>query len=302
MSNLQALNERFGLSDKLVFTSTTNDQLIVQINTKLCIAKIALQGAQVFSWVPVGEQPVIWLSEQAVFAAGKSLRGGVPVCWPWFGAHATRKDVPAHGFARTVNWSLNESRLLDDGRIYLVFILDGDTMPRDMWPHNCELQLQMSIGDTLDLSLVTTNTDKQAITISEALHTYFAVGDVRRVQIQGLDNTAYLDKVDGFLQKHQRGAITINSEVDRVYVDTDSECVIEDSHWQRRIHIQKRGSRSTVVWNPWQEKANTMGDLGEQGYLYMLCVESANAMHNAINLAPGERHALEVHYHVEKSA
>ena len=300
MPTIQEINKRFGLSDKLVFTSAANDQPIAQISTGLCTAKITLQGAQVFSWVPVGEQPVIWLSEQAVFAPAKSLRGGIPVCWPWFGAHGSRKDVPAHGYARTVKWSVRETKLLEDGSISLVFVLDTDAKQRDMWPHDCELQLQMTIGNSLDLSLVTINTGKQSFTISEALHTYFAVGDVRQVQIQGLDNTDYLDKVDGFTQKRQRGAITISNEVDRVYVDTESECVIEDASWQRRIHIRKRGSRSTVVWNPWQEKADAMGDLGTQGYLSMLCVESANAMHNAIDIAAGERHAMDVHYHVEK--
>ena len=300
VSSIQQLNNQYGLSDKLIFTSVANDQPIVQINTHLCTAKIALQGAQVFAWVPVGEHAVIWLSEQAVFAPGKSLRGGVPVCWPWFGAHSSRKDVPAHGYARTVNWSVRESKLREDGAISLVFALEADAKQRDMWPYDCELQLQMTIGNVLDLSLVTVNTGKQAFTISEALHTYFAVGDIRRTQIQGLDKTDYFDKVDGFKQKQQHGPISINSEVDRVYVDTESECVIEDASWQRRIHIRKCGSRSTVVWNPWQEKADAMGDMGDQGYLSMLCVESANAMHNAVDIAAGERHVMDVRYHVEK--
>lgn len=301
MSLLKELNTRFGLSEKLVFTSSHNDTPIIQLNTDLCRAQIALQGAQVFSWVPTGEQEVIWLSEQAVFAPGKSLRGGVPVCWPWFGAHATHKEFPAHGFARSVDWSLMASQMLDDGRISLQFELQPSDALRPMWPTGCRLRLKMLLGRSLELELLTDNASPTSVVISEALHTYFAVGDIREVKITGLEQTLYLDKVDAFATKQQTGAVTIDSEVDRVYLDTESECVIEDAAWQRDIHIQKRGSRSTVVWNPWQEKAAAMGDMGEQGYLSMLCVESANAMHNAVTLPAGQQHRLWVSYHVEKS-
>ena len=147
---------------------------------------------------------------------------------------------------------------------------------------------------------MTENTGQQSQTISEALHTYFAVTDVRQVQVYGLENTDYLDKVDGFMRKHQAGAVTIDAEVDRVYLDTESECIIDDVAGQRHIHVQKRGSRSTVVWNPWQDKAEAMGDMGEQGYLSMLCVESANAMQNAVTIPAGQSHRLWVKYHVTK--
>ena len=171
MSLIQELNQDFGLSDKLIFSSTANNTPIAKVNTRLCTAQIALQGAQVFSWIPAGEQPVIWLSEQAVFAAGKSLRGGVPVCWPWFGPHATRKDFPAHGFARTVNWTLKQSHLLDDEQIYLVFELRSD-----LCPAGSQLELNMKLGRTLELELITYNVGKESLAISEALHTYLPLG------------------------------------------------------------------------------------------------------------------------------
>jgi glucose-6-phosphate 1-epimerase len=300
MSLIQELNQRFGSSEQLVFTLSRNDTPIAQINTPLCRAQVALQGAQVCSWVPAGEQPVIWLSDKAVFAPAKSLRGGVPVCWPWFGAHSTHKEFPAHGFARTVDWSLRETQVLADGMVTLLFELENNASIDAMWPADCRLTLHMKFGHSLELELTTENTGQQPAVISEALHTYFAVGDVRQVQVSGLENTDYLDKVDDFALKHQTEAIRINSEVDRVYIDTEAECVIEDAHWQRRIHIQKRGSRSTVVWNPWQEKADAMGDMGVQGYLSMLCVESANAMQNAVTIPAGQSHSLWVKYQVVK--
>ncbi len=299
MSTIQELNQRFGLADKLVFTATDSNMPIAQINSGLCRAAITLQGAQVYSWIPAGEQEVIWTSPQAKFAAGKSLRGGVPICWPWFGPHAARKELPAHGFARTVNWSVTASRLLEDDRIYLAFTLELDSKLREMWPHACKVEMQMTLGTSLELALKTTNSGQQNFELGEALHTYFAVGDIRQVKITGLENTAYLDKVDAFARKQQAGAITIDQEVDRVYVDTESECVIHDSKWQRRIHVQKTGSRSTVVWNPWQEKAQAMGDMGESGHLGMLCVESANALDNVVSIAPGQTHSMSVNYSVQ---
>ena len=300
MSLLQELNQHFGLSEQLVFTLSRDDTPIAQVNTEQCRAQIALQGAQVFSWVPAGEQEVIWLSEQALFAPAKSLRGGVPVCWPWFGPHAAHKEFPAHGFARSVDWTVKQSQILDDGRVSLIFELEKNASLHAMWPADCRLTLRMTFGHSLELELVTENTGQQPQTISEALHTYFAVSDVRQVQIHGLENTDYLDKVDGFTRKHQTGAVTISAEVDRVYLDSESECIIDDVAGQRQIHIQKRGSRSTVVWNPWQHKADAMGDMGEQGYLNMLCVESANAMQNAVTIPTGQSHHLWVKYQVVK--
>lgn len=300
MSTIQDLNQRFAVADKLVFSATESNMPVAQINTRLCRAAITLQGAQVFSWIPAGEQEVIWTSPQAKFAPGKSLRGGVPICWPWFGPHASRKEFPAHGFARTVNWFVKESRLLDDDRVAIVFGLEMNAALREMWPHDCTIEMHITLGKTLELELVTANNGQQSFELGEALHTYFTVGDIRQVQITGLENCVYLDKVDAFVRKQQSDAITIDQEVDRVYIDTESECVIHDAKLKRRIHINKSGSRSTVVWNPWQEKAQAMGDMGESGHISMVCVESANAADNVIHVASGQTHRMVVRYSVQK--
>jgi len=301
MSTIQELNQRFGLADKLVFTTTESGMPVARINTALCQAAMTLQGAQVYSWIPSGEREVIWTSTQAKFAPGKSLRGGVPICWPWFGPHAERKELPAHGFARTVNWTVKDSRLLSDGRVFIGFELNLDSAMREMWPHACQAELQITLGSALELALITTNSGQQVFELGEALHTYFNVGDIRQVNISGLEDTTYLDKVDAFARKQQSGSITIDQEVDRVYLDTEQECVIHDASLQRRIHIRKQGSRSTVVWNPWQAKADAMGDMGDAGYLHMLCVESANAAENVVSVAPGKAHSMTVTYFVEKA-
>ena len=299
MSDTPILNDKFALEGSLNFIKNDHGMLVAEVNTALCQARIALQGAQLLTWTPAGEQPVIWLSDEAVFKAGKSLRGGIPVCWPWFGAHSTEAGFPAHGFARTVLWQVKATQALPDDRVKIEFRLDEAEFNQTMWPYHCELELHMTLGRTLELALITRNSDTQPFTITEALHTYFAVSDVRKIRVQGLDGCEYLDKVTDFSRKRQSGAVTFAEEVDRVYLATEAECVIDDTPLKRRIHITKRGSHSTVVWNPWQAKAAAMGDLGEAGYLAMLCVETANAAENRVNLNPGEEHCLWVSYHVE---
>lgn len=299
MLDTDELNRRFGRAEKLCFRSLSDDMSAAEITTGLCKARIAMQGAQLLDWTPAGEKPVVWLSDDATFRAGKSIRGGIPVCWPWFGAHGTEAGFPAHGHARTAPWDILDVEDLADGRIRLDFRLQASAATRALWPYNSPLELRITLGHTLELELTTQNADEQAVSITEALHTYFAVSDVRQVRVSGLDNCDYLDKVDNFIRKTQRGDVTIGSEVDRVYLETEADCVIEDPGWQRLIHINKRGSRSTVVWNPWIGKSRAMGDLGEAGYLSMLCVESGNAASDAVTIAPGDEHRLWVRYQVE---
>jgi glucose-6-phosphate 1-epimerase len=171
---------------------------------------------------------------------------------------------------------------------------------RNYWPYTTPLAAEITIGEQFEMELVTTNDGSSPVTISEALHTYFNIGDIAKVQVLGLDGCDYIDKVDGGDRKTQSGPVTINNEVDRVYLDTQNECIINDEQLKRRIHIKKSGSDSTVVWNPWIEKADNMGDLGANGYRNMLCVESANAMDNQVKIEPGSEHRLRVHYSVEK--
>lgn len=271
----------------------------VRIQNAHANAEIALQGAHLLSWQPVNQAPVVWLSPQAKFTPGKSVRGGIPVCWPWFGVHE-RADFPAHGFARTQMWSLESSEELADGTTQAVFELQLNDVARLQWPYPCRLQLTMNIGATLTMALQTENTGHEAFVMGEALHTYFAVGDISEVIVTGLEDCDYLDKVEGFKQFHQSGDVTVSAEVDRVYLDTSSDCVIHDARLNRSIHISKTGSATTVVWNPWVVKSDEMGDMGEAGYRHMICVESANTHKNVVTLQPGETHTLEVRYWVER--
>lgn len=297
--NSETLNQEFAIDGNVSFVDINDDSVAVDINNSQCQARIIMQGAHLVHWQPVDcAQPVIWLSEDARFARGKSIRGGVPVCWPWFGPHVTDKKLPAHGYARTVDWELMSTKQVDEGNTELQFRLIENDQSRAMWPHDSECRLHFVIGKTLQLTLSTENRDSQALVLSEALHTYFAIGDIEQVQVSGLDACDYYDKVSDSMQR-QQGAIQFSQETDRVYMNTDARCVIEDQTWQRRIVIKKSASQSTVVWNPWVDKANAMGDLGPEGWRHMLCVESANALDNQLSLQPGETHNLVVEYSVE---
>jgi len=299
MADFSALNAAFGIPGQVLFKEGAAGLALVEVTNHQASAAIAMQGAHLMTWAPRGQKPVIWLSRAAKLAPGKSIRGGVPICWPWFGAHATETKFPAHGFARTVLWEVIGSQALPQGATRLVFRLIANDATRAQWPHATPLECHMIIGTTLEIELVTRNLSNHAITIGDALHTYFEVSDVRKISIHGLEACPYIDKVDGGQRKQQSGAVKISAEVDRVYLDSSADCLIDDPGFQRRLRISKRGSRSTVVWNPWIEKATKMGDLGENGYLNMVCVESTNAADDVVTIAPAAEHRLWVRYGVE---
>ena len=299
MVDIRALNDEYGIPGQVIFTEGPGGLVFVELNNAYGCAVITLQGGHLLSWVPRESRAVIWLSRDAKFAPGKSIRGGIPVCWPWFGDHPTESAFPAHGFARTTLWRVMAAEETSVGVTRLVLNLEQSDETRQRWPFSSDLFLSITLGVELVIELVTRNTGTTPITIGEALHTYFEVGDVRKIAIHGLDGCEYLDKVDGMARKRQIGPIRFNSEVDRVYMDTAVDCFIDDPILQRRIHINKRGSLSTVVWNPWLEKSAKMGDLGNDGYLKMVCVESANAVGNAVLIVAGDENRLVTTYRIE---
>ena len=295
---------RFAIPGQLSFRVGAGGLTYADIDNHGGRATLCLQGAHVVSYRPKSQQaPVVWVSDAARFAPGKSIRGGAPVCWPWFGAHASEASFPAHGFARTVDWEVTGSRKRNDARTELTLQLTESAQTRAMWPHPSRLTLTVVVGEQLELRLATTNTGAAPIAIGEALHTYLHVSDIGAVTVGGLEGATYHDKVDSFATRTQTGAIGFDGEVDRVYVDTPADCVIEDAGLKRRIRVAKTGSLSTIVWTPWKEKADKMGDLGAgssgEGWREMVCVESANAMDNVVSVAPGETHTLAVTYSVE---
>ncbi len=290
------LNACFGIRERVTFKQTGGGLIVAEVGNAQATARIALQGAQVLDWVPTGEKPVLWVSPGAIYTAGKSVRGGVPVCWPWFGPHATEAGSPAHGFARTQRWEMVQAQQLPDGSTMLSLRLLQDANTRLLWPHDAELLLRVNVGRRLQIDLLTRNTGDEAFTVTQALHTYFAVSDVREVSLRGLEDVVYIDKVADGARRVQSGPVTFSAETDRIYLDHSGECVIHDPGLQRRIVIRREGSRSTVVWNPWTEKSVAMADMGEGAYRGMLCVEAANVAEDAVVVEPGGEHRLQVSY------
>ncbi len=298
---LAALTSRFALGNQLKFVEGPGGLIFAEIDNALGTAYLCLQGAHITTFRPKDQdEPVIWLSDFAKFAPGKSIRGGAPVCWPWFGAHASESSFPGHGYARTVPWQVVETGSEPGGATRLTLRLVASDKTRAQWPHDCTLDLTVIVGETLRMEMTTENTGASDFTIGEALHTYLQIGDIGAVRVSGLAGCDYWDKVGGSTLRKQDGSISFSGETDRVYINTAAECVIEDDKLKRRIHVAKSGSLSTVVWTPWTEKANKMGDMGQpDGWREMVCVESVNAIENLVKVAAGTRHTLIVEYRAE---
>lgn len=301
MKTATQMNKQFGIAGHLSFRDDASGLVVAEFNNPLATASLCLQGAHLISWQPKSQsKPVVWVSRDAKMAAGKSIRGGAPVCWPWFGAHATEATFPGHGYARTVPWQVLESGIEPNGATRLTLRLVDSDKTRAQWEHSCNLDLTVIIGDTLRMEMTTENTGTVDFVIGEALHTYLQISDIGAVRVTGLEGCAYWDKVGGSNLRKQDGAITFAGEVDRVYIDTAAECVIHDDKLKRRIYIKKSGSLSTVVWTPWVEKANKMGDMGQpDGWREMMCVESVNAIDNVVKVAAGTKHTMIVEYRAE---
>lgn len=260
----------------------------IEVKNKAAEAKVALQGAHLFHYERAGEEPILWLSEASDFELGKAIRGGVPVCWPWFGFNED-KLLPQHGFARTSLWEFVGSDEVDAETTVLTLRLTHDEKTFQIWNYKFLLELKITISDKLSMELKTTNLDDKSFKISQALHTYFSVSHISDVAIKGLDKKPYLDALT-WKKELQDGDITFNQEVDRVYQEVDGEIVLGDKN--RTIHIKNSGSSSVVVWNPWIEKTLRMSGMKPNAYENMLCIESANAFEDARVLQPREVHIL----------
>lgn len=255
--------------------------------------QVCTQGAHVARWRARGED-VLFLSRKSRFEPGQPIRGGVPVIFPWFGDDPEGRGRPAHGFARRVPWRLvADEHSAAETRVVLELVDDEAT--RELWPQRFLLRLEARLGDELALALTLENRSETPFTCETALHTYLAVGDVRRVAVRGLEGATYLDKLDGLRKKREGPApLTFAGEVDRTYVGTSATCHVEDPVLGRTLAVAKEGSRSTVVWNPWSAKAARLTDLGDDEWPAMLCIESGNVAEDALTLEPGAAHTLRV--------
>jgi glucose-6-phosphate 1-epimerase len=293
MSQVRELQSKLG-SCGSVKSETGNGSLTkLTINTDLAAAEIYLHGAHITHFHPRGAAPVLFMSKASNFQAGKAIRGGVPVIFPWFGARAGHPQDPAHGFARVREWQLESCEESPDGSTRIVLSLNDDEDTRRQWPFAFGLRLVVIVSAALDITLEVRNASLETIGFEEALHTYLNVGDVRRVRVEGLDGIAYIDKAGGGVRKTQvAGGVTPVGETDRLYLHTRGATVLRDPVLGRSITVEKEGSEATVLWNPWIAKAQALADFGDDEWPQMMCVETANAADCAVRLAPGCTHRM----------
>lgn len=265
---------------------------------------VAQQGAHILSYQRVGQPPLIWLNDEAVFRTGNNIRAGVPVCWPWFGnlarnpqsvqAMRTSSEPPtAHGFVRAMDWTLRGIETEGDS-LKVEFTLPYPEGGFAGWPHQVDLSLVIRLDEQLHIDLTSHNRGADSVTLSQALHTYFAVSDVRQVHVEGLDGLTYIETLEDWKAKPQVGDLNFAGETDRIYLDTPPTLSIVDPAWERRIELTSRGSRSAVIWNPWVDRAAAFSDMADDGWQRMLCIETANVMDDVVALAPGASHTLGV--------
>ncbi len=295
MTDVERLNHDFGRSDAVAFAASPLGGPVAHLEAGGDRATVALYGAQVLNWEHRGAEQ-LWLSPHARLGTGKGVRGGIPVCWPWFGPHDDDAAKPAHGFVRVRDWRVDATASGDD---HASITLSFATRPEmaSVWPHDAQVALTVRLGDGLSLRLETANTGRDPFVLGEALHTYFAVTDIGEVEITGLDGIDYIDKLDDNARKRQVGPVTVGEEVDRIYVGETGNILLRDG--ARRLGITSAGSRSAVVWNPWIAKSRRLGDMGApDAFRHMMCIETANAGSDRILLKPGERHVLEARYRI----
>lgn len=263
-----------------------NDLPILTIDTPLCQAVIALQGAQLLNFVRKSDdQPLIWCSPKAIFKKGKAVRGGIPLCFPWFGAHQFDSSKPKHGFVRDNDWQLLSAKRNSDGAIALGFGFSSCKETLALFPHNFEAQLDFTLGNAIDITFSVKNTSSSDMPCSWALHSYLPVTELDNTEVLGLDGCNYLDTVGSLSNETQSGPVTFSGEVDRVYADVGHSQTINSA---TSIIVSGENCPTAIVWNPGVELAATMADLGSSASKEFVCVERGAAFSNAWSIASGE--------------
>ncbi|WP_028626941.1 D-hexose-6-phosphate mutarotase [Metapseudomonas resinovorans] len=290
------------MSSPLVERIELDELTCWRVRTEDAELQVAQQGAQILGYQRDGEPPLIWLSNQAAYQKGKAVRGGVPVCWPWFGdlrrnpaevqgMHEGGPLCPAHGLVRELDWELLNIDT-NGTTVHMAFAVDSRSPLLPGWPHAAKLRLDIRLGEALQVSLTSHNLGDTPLAISQALHSYFAISDIREVEVEGLDGCPYIETLEDWQLRKQQGNITFSGETDRIYLKTPSRMSIVDRAWKRRIQLDVEGSASAVVWNPWVDKARRLSQFAEDAWQGMLCIETARVMDDILVLKPGEEQRM----------
>jgi D-hexose-6-phosphate mutarotase len=290
MDSPQDLNTKHGVPDRVSFEAGNGGLTRAVLRSPRGEAHVYLHGATVTHFAKSGEPPILFLSNQSLFKEGKAIRGGVPVCFPWFGAKAGDKEAPQHGFARTATWSVGSTRGEGD-TTSITLVLKESPESLKIWPHKFTARYTVTVSDTLTLEMDVANTGAADLSYELALHTYLAIADIKTATVEGLGGVDYIDKTDGMAVKTQGGKpIKIVEETDRVYLNTKGTVTVNDPGRRRKLVVAKENSDATVLWNPWQAKAKAMADFGDNEWPNMVCVETCNVNTASVQLKAGAYH------------
>jgi glucose-6-phosphate 1-epimerase len=302
--DIEALNAEHGIEGVLRLVEGRGGLTMIEIANAHATALISPYAGQVLAYRPVdAADDLLFVSERAYFAEGKAIKGGIPICWPWFGADPESKGRPAHGFVRSWPWTLLATEVLADGSTRVQLGVADDSGTRALWPHYFNLLVEIRVGATLAVDLITLNAGDRPFRITQGLHAYFKVGDASRVEVEGLDGCRYIDKAadGGDAVIRQEGQVRFEREVNRIYEDVPPLLTLVDPTLGRRIRIESEHSRTAVVWNPWVETARAMDDLDDEDYRRFVCVETVNTASEVIEVLPGEEYRLTAQYRIEAS-
>lgn len=265
-----------------------NELEYIAVSNTISKAKIALQGGHIFDFQIKGKRALLWLSKDSCFEKGKAIRGGIPICWPWFGAHKSDPTLPNHGFARTSLWKHIKTDEINDQQTKVTLQLKSSNETLKIWPYLFELTLEITVGQMLSVSLTTKNLDIKPFSISQALHTYLLIEDINQVYIDGLDQKRYYNKVDDSFNNLQDGKLFFIAQTDRIYQRISSAVKLHDK--KDLISLRTEGSQTVVIWNPAEALAAKMPDLSD--HKTMVCIESANTLEDELLIQPNESHSL----------
>ena len=294
MNDIQQLHQRFSIPGILSVEKRESNFICVNVSNQYADAGVYLYGAQITSFRPKNNREILWVSPTSNYVVGKAIRGGIPVCFPWFGPHKTDKGKPQHGFGRLLEWNLSETAQNSLGETLIRLELSSSDATRAYWPFDFFAEMAILVGKTLKATLKITNTSTVQFEYSCALHTYYNISSIAEIYIEGLRGTGYYknDEPGEFIQESPK--LEIHELVDRHYYDTEATVLIEDQGLMRTIRAAKEGSKVTTIWNPWIENCSKISDMPDDAYKSFVCLEAVNSYDNTIVLNPVESHATSV--------
>ena len=287
MIDIEELEDKFSIEGELGFYE--QDELIfITISNKFADAEVCLYGGHITNFKPHKTMEILWMSPESNFQEGIPIRGGIPVCFPWFGPHKTDPSMPQHGFARLKQWNVIETSTFPSGETMLRLQLCSSPQTKNYWNYDFCAEMKIIVGKNLTATLQVSNTSATEFEYTCALHSYFSLSSIENITIEGLQNTRYHNQLEPgeFIQDTEK--LEIKKAETRHYYDTESTCVINDPYFRRRISMAKSGSKVTTVWNPGEETCKKIDDMPDDAFQTFICVETVNAFNDAKKLAPGE--------------